>query len=456
MYGNEGSEMTLAAAGDAILNRRWSTCEVDEFHNLVELIRDADASVVNLEVLLHDFEPHPSASSGGTYMRAPPWVADELDWAGFNLLSAATNHVGDYSIGGMEETMRVLDEREMVYAGLGDNLALARAPAYLDTSAGRVGIVSTCTTRTAGSEAGEQRPDVQGRPGLSPLDLDTKFVVTEEGMEQIRDLSGLLGLDETKQSLKDMRPSRYFTDESDDKFYFFDPGGSHTGDTLTFEVGDEPGVRQEANEEDVDAITDQISVAQRQADWVVATLHAHEGENGKINESTVPPFMESFARRCIDAGADAFVGHGPHVLRGIEIYDGAPIFYSLGNFCSQSELVERLPTEIYERYDLDADALPSDLYDARMFDEDGNRIGSLENNEMYESALPICHYSDGELASVELHPVDLARSEPRPRRGRPLSAKGEVADRILDRLAELSEPYGTSIEVEDDVGIIEP
>jgi hypothetical protein len=34
----------------------------------------------------------------------------------------------------------------------------------------------------------------------------------------------------------------------------------------------------------------------------------------------------------IDAGADAVVGHGPHVLRGIEFYRGRPIAYSLGNF----------------------------------------------------------------------------------------------------------------------------
>jgi hypothetical protein len=36
----------------------------------------------------------------------------------------------------------------------------------------------------------------------------------------------------------------------------------------------------------------------------------------------------------IDAGADAVVGHGPHVLRGIEFYRGRPIAYSLGNFAT--------------------------------------------------------------------------------------------------------------------------
>jgi len=42
--------------------------------------------------------------------------------------------------------------------------------------------------------------------------------------------------------------------------------------------------------------------------------------------------LRAWTRAVIDAGADAVVGHGPHVLRGIESYQGKPIVYSLGNF----------------------------------------------------------------------------------------------------------------------------
>jgi hypothetical protein len=42
--------------------------------------------------------------------------------------------------------------------------------------------------------------------------------------------------------------------------------------------------------------------------------------------------LRAWARAVIDAGADAVVGHGPHVLRGIEYYQDKPIAYSLGNF----------------------------------------------------------------------------------------------------------------------------
>ena len=58
----------------------------------------------------------------------------------------------------------------------------------------------------------------------------------------------------------------------------------------------------------------------------------------------------------VDAGADMFVGHGPHVLRGVEIYKGKPILYSLGDFIFQNETLLRLPSENYETYDLGATA----------------------------------------------------------------------------------------------------
>ena len=44
--------------------------------------------------------------------------------------------------------------------------------------------------------------------------------------------------------------------------------------------------------------------------------------------------LRRWAHAVIDAGASAVVGHGPHVLRGVEFYAGRPIFYSLGNFAT--------------------------------------------------------------------------------------------------------------------------
>jgi poly-gamma-glutamate synthesis protein (capsule biosynthesis protein) len=360
---------TLAAAGDAIVTRRLASTAGEDLTPLLDRIRDADAGFVNLEVLLHDYEGYPAADSGGTYMRAPPWVADELRAAGFDLFAAANNHTGDYCRGGMEATMRELDAREISYAGLGRTLADARAPAYFDAQNCRVGLVAACTTFPDGSEAGRQRPDMQGRPGLSPLSLETRYVVPEDTLRQVRDLSEGLGLE----AVKERRAEQGFPvpgedagrdgdgDEEDGDETFTLPNVGD-GDHLTFEEGDEHRVERRIAEDDAEAVLRQVRAADRQADWVVASLHVHEGTGGSKNDESVPGFLKSFAHDCVEAGADAVVGHGPHVLRGVEVHDGAPIFYSLGDFAMQNETVSKLPAEIYERYDLDpTDALPADL-----------------------------------------------------------------------------------------------
>lgn len=62
-------------------------------------------------------------------------------------------------------------------------------------------------------------------------------------------------------------------------------------------------------------------------DAVVVSLHW--GEQFKQRASQL---QTDIAHRLVDAGADAIVGHHPHVLQGVEVYRGRPILYSLGNF----------------------------------------------------------------------------------------------------------------------------
>ena len=444
-------QFTLAAAGDAIITRKLSTLSDDRLAELCDRIRDADASFVNLEVLLHDYEGYPAAESGGTYMRAPPWAADELAQAGFDLFAAANNHTGDYSHGGMTATMEALEARDLPYAGLGRTLSEARAPAYAETAGGRVGIVATSTSFPTAAKAGEQRPDMQGRPGLSPLGLEARYVVPESAYKRVGELSDRLGLE----AVKRCREEQGFREpDPDDEFVLPNVGD---GDALTFEVGEEYRVEHRVDEEDADAICRQIKAATRQADWVVASIHSHEGADGHRNDESVPEFLESFAHECVDAGADAVIGHGPHVLRGVELYDSAPIFYSLGDFVMQNETVSRLPAEIYDRYGLDtSEALPAELFDERVFDEDGGRTGFLSDRAFWESVVPVCSFDEDGLERIDLYPCELGFEQPRAGRGWPRAAAGETAVRILDRVAELSTPYGTEIAIEDGVGVIFP
>jgi poly-gamma-glutamate synthesis protein (capsule biosynthesis protein) len=434
-------DLTLAAAGDAMISRRISADDRAQFRKLVDTIRDADASVVNVETSIHDFEGYPAANRG-MYMCSPPWAADELSWMGFDLFAAATNHTGDFSCGGMDAMMDVLDDRGVAYAGLGRNLADARSPTYVDTAAGRVALVAACSTYSAGDEAGPVGPNVDGRPGIAPLETETKYGIDGGEFQDVRAVSESLGLEAAKRT-NDRRGFPH--PDTDDTFHFKNVGG----DDIVFQRSDEQGFYREVDQDDRDAVLDRIRAADRQADWVVCSLHSHEGQNGYFGDESVPEFVESFARESIEAGADAFVGHGPHVVRGIEIHEGSPIFYSLGDFILQEETVTRLPGEMYDRYGLTHEATPADVYDER-------EEMLLALTEFWESFLPVCHFEDGELDRVEIHPVDLRADLPRSRRGTPIGATETKAERILDRVRNLSKAYRTEIDVRGETAVVTP
>lgn len=99
-------------------------------------------------------------------------------------------------------------------------------------------------------------------------------------------------------------------------------------------------------------------------DVLVVTFHG--GKEGKtaVRTPSAPEFLareprgnlRKWARVVIDAGADAVVGHGPHVLRGVEFYRGRPIFYSLGNFVTYRGFNLEGPLGLTTALQLDLDA----------------------------------------------------------------------------------------------------
>jgi poly-gamma-glutamate capsule biosynthesis protein CapA/YwtB (metallophosphatase superfamily) len=64
--------------------------------------------------------------------------------------------------------------------------------------------------------------------------------------------------------------------------------------------------------------------------------HVRPGTETYLGENRGDPYR--FSRAVIDAGADLVVGHGPHVVRGMEFYKGRLIAYSLGNFAGGGQL----------------------------------------------------------------------------------------------------------------------
>lgn len=420
--------LRLALTGDSILLRRLQSRTDPELVPLFDLIHGADIAFTNLEVLPNDFRGDPASESGGSHFGAPAWVVDELTEAGFDLFATATNHSLDYSISGLLAAIETLDQRGVCYAGIGRNVEDARRPAYFTHPAGTVALLSCCSTLAKGQEASAQRPDMPGRPGPAPLRYQTVYEVTETQLAALRDVADQLGLE--KQRLVKLQSG--FTHPPDDPAVV--PILDHQ-----FRAADRPAIRTTARKNDADAMARWVREARGLADLVLVSLHAHE----QAEDKEVPAeFLPVFARRMIDEGADLVVGHGPHLLRGLELYRGKPIFYSLGNFLGQNELVPRLPSDSYDRFRAEPELTPGLVYRKRTAND---TRGFPADARYWESLVPICTFVDGRLAGIALHPISLGLGESAHRRGRPRLADPAHGVRILDRFAALCRPFGTQL-----------
>lgn len=426
-------EFTMALTGDTIITRRLSVYDEPEFLEMIELIRSADVAFTNLEILFHDYEPYPMAVSGGTWMRADPIMARELVWAGFDLVARANNHTGDYGVLGMELTTKHVEDAGLVHAGVGHSLAEAREAKFLETAKARVALISVSSSYARHMSAGRSRDNVPPRPGLNPLEYTTTNVLTREQFDTLKGIGDGLG----QFTNQDGQP-RGINDEKPDEFQLFG---------RKFVVGDETGTRSEPNEDDVKEIAAVVNNASRLADFVIVTIHAHEGPT----RGEPAGFLQPFARAMIDAGADVFVGHGPHALRGIEIYNGQPIFYSLGDFMFQNETLDRLPADNYEAFDLDEHHHVADFNDRRY---ENDTKGFPVVPEVWEAVIAVPKFRDRALVEIALYPIDLAFGAPVHVRGRPLLANSQLGEKILEDLQERSEQYGTEIDVRRGVGYV--
>ena len=418
----EDNRFTMALTGDSIITRRLSVYQEPEFLEMVNLLRGADVAFTNLEMLFHDYEPYPMHQSDGTNKRAAPTMDNTLVWAGFDMVSRANNHTGDYGTLGMDLTTRYVEAAGLTQAGIGHSLAEAREAKFLETAEARVALISVASTFPDHSRAGRTRGDVPARPGLNPLRFSTTYIVTRDRLESLRDTMQELG--------------------------FAVP---NAGDRLTFRgnrfiVGDDPAVLTEPNPADVKEISAVVANASRLADYTIVTIHAHEGDGDR---SVPAQFLIAFAHDMIDAGADLFVGHGPHVVRGIEIRNGKPILYSLANFLFQNETLQRLPSENYEPYDLDGNAHVADFNDWRY---DNDTRGFPSQQEIWESVVAVAEWDGKRLAELRLHPITLGFGESRMVRGRPMFADAELGKKIIGDLERLSKPFGTRVVFKNGVG----
>ncbi len=386
---------------------------------MAKVIRDADAAFVNLELSLFrlpEFNGWPEVENGGNWELGPPEAASDLKTIGFDLFNRANNHTTDYGVEGMRLTNKLLDDLGLVHAGSGMNLGQASRPGYFESSKGRIALIGLATSFTPMSRAGAARPEVMGRPGLNALRVDRRYEADQAAFQTLERLASKWGgrtSDNPQQSIRIL------------------------GATVT--PGTENRVVSTVNRSDEERILREVRNAAKLADFVIVTSHSHEGGQGT---QTPPDWLVAFAKKCIDAGAATYIVHGPHQLRGIEVYKGRPIFYSLANFVFQNETIDPMPSDHYEIYGLPDTALASDLYDARF---KGGTTGFPSSSIWYESVIAVPTFKGEQLIDLKLYPIDLGQKAPRSQRGTPRMADEATGHKIIEILGKLSAAFGTSI-----------
>jgi poly-gamma-glutamate synthesis protein (capsule biosynthesis protein) len=194
--------------------------------------------------------------------------AQQLVEAGFDILSFATNHTMDRSEESLFDTIDAVRGAGITFVGAGVDIAAAREPQIVERDGVTVGFLAYCSVLPYGYQATDERP------GTVPVRARTAY-------EQI-----------------DWRP------------------------------GTKPRIRSYANEEDVALMVADIQALRSQVDVLAVSIHwgIH------FEPATVAEYQRAVGRAAIDAGADIVLGHHAHILKGVDVYKGKAIIYSLNNF----------------------------------------------------------------------------------------------------------------------------
>ena len=426
---------TFIAAGDSFPTRRLPEDGYEGFAELRECILKHDVRFLNLESTFHEQEGYPAVQSGGTWAMSDPRTLDDMCEYGFNLFNTANNHSGDYSEGGILATIENLKDRDMVFAGTGKDLGDANRACYLETRNARVAMIacSTCAGKNP-AMAGDTTRDMMGRPGLNPLRFNEIFHVDKEHFEMAQKLAAASGINRnTERSIRNgfTPPPKEGT---------FSLGGKQ------FVLDDHCWVESTYNAQDMQRIEEEIIEAKRQADIVLVSVHNHFRDGVEGGEA--PKFFQDFSRRCIDAGASAIIGHGPHELQGIEVYNGGLILYSVGNFIFETDTVSHQPWDAFANRKMPADTKVGHYMDVR---SKNGTAGYCVQWPIWKAVMAAWTMEDGKLTQVQLYPIELGMEKPRSQRGVPVMNRSE---KTLAYLQELSAPFGTEIEITDGVGYI--
>ncbi|MDP2173504.1 MAG: CapA family protein, partial [Candidatus Cloacimonadaceae bacterium] len=256
------------------------------FQPTVHLIGNAaDITVANLEVVLCNVgTPHPTKS---VVYRGSPSNISGLVYAGIDKVSTANNHTLDYGLVGMQQMIGLLEQNNIIHSGSGANSYEAYAPVFINKDGLNIAFLAS-SDRTG--QYNNAQPYLQAgynKPGFAYM---TPYYI----MQQINAVQGFADL-----KIVEMH------------------GGSEYSVT--------PGSGYDKNNPFLGDLED-------------------EDYNYRTD---VPHLWDLEIRRwTVDSGADLVIVHHPHIIQGLEVYNGKLIAHSLGNFAFDLTYPETMPSMI--------------------------------------------------------------------------------------------------------------
>jgi poly-gamma-glutamate capsule biosynthesis protein CapA/YwtB (metallophosphatase superfamily) len=199
--------------------------------------------------------------------KVPADRVSALAAAGYDILSLAGNHHLDRGEAAFFETLDVLAKNKIAAVGAGKNIEEARKPVIFERKGIKIGFLAYCSVLPKGYDA---KPD---KSGCAPLRATTFY-------EQI-----------------DWQP------------------------------GTPPRIVTQADKNDMAAMVEDIKKLRPQVDILFVSMHwgVH------YVPGVIAMYQKEAGYAALDAGADLILGHHAHILKGIEVYKGKVIFYSMCN-----------------------------------------------------------------------------------------------------------------------------
>jgi len=266
---NGKNSITLLLMGDTNIQDREDPGAAYKY--VLPTLRAADVRFTNLEGAFAGTSKDPQILDiphKRTWKHSAPEMVEGLIAAGIDGVGVANNVT--YPWQALMRSLNVLEREKIGYTGGGKNLEEAHAPLIIKRKGVRLGFLQyAATVFPYNHEA-----DIN-RPGIAGIRVYTSY-----------------------------QPPKNL-----DK------------------PGQPPIVITMIDEQSLQRMVDDISGLRKKVDIVVVSYHW-----GVSNTTTPVDYQRELAHNAIDAGAHIVMGHGPHKYQPVEIYNGKPIFFSLGNF----------------------------------------------------------------------------------------------------------------------------